>query len=173
MDNDFDYVFSNFGIFFPQDDAAAIRETCRVLKPGGQAGFTTWKKISWWPEVAVPAMKAAFPEAPSLPDVKSLILKGYDDASIIEEKMKAGGFTDVNVHDYEFPPGVDADRFGEACGMLVALALGRLWSKEDVEKYGAPLKTIAALTKYLKGNFEGGTWNGKMTANIVLARKAN
>lgn len=148
-----------------------MKETLRVLRPGGQAGFTTWKQIAWWP-MAIAAMKAAFPEAPAMPPVERLILKGYDKPSVIEEKLKESGFEDISIHEYEFSLGLDSDRFGTASGTLAAMATSKLWSKEDIEKYGTPPKMIGAIKDYLNSNFEGGVWDGKMPANIVTARKA-
>lgn len=117
------------------------------------------------------AIKTAYPEAPALPPVQSLILKGYDKSSVIEQKLKDSGFVDVSIHQFEFALGLDSDRFGEAAGTLAAFATSRIWSKEDVEKYGTPPKMIGAMRDYLNKNYEGGVWDGKMPANVVFGKK--
>lgn len=149
---------------------AGLKETFRVLKPGGQAGLTSWKSLSWWQMIQA-ALNEAYPGAPALPDAIKLVSKGYDRASLIEERCAAAGFTDVRIHEYEVSIDQDAERFGEATGMLVAGVAGRLWSKEDVEKYGTPPKIIEAITRYLNANYEGGRWGGKIVANIAIASK--
>jgi ubiquinone/menaquinone biosynthesis C-methylase UbiE len=150
---------------------AALRETLRVLKPGGQAAFTTWKSLSWW-AMATSAMSAACPDAPALPPIESIITKGYDKQTVINEKLGEVGFEQVSVEEFSFSPSIDADRFGEACGSLMAMVISRLWDKEDVEKYGSPPKVIEVITTYLASNCNGGIWDGKLLANIVLARRA-
>ena len=45
-DVSFDRVIANFALLHLADPARACAEACRVLKPGGRFGFTTWAKIS-------------------------------------------------------------------------------------------------------------------------------
>jgi SAM-dependent methyltransferase len=50
-DGSFDTVVSNFGIHHVPDAVRALSEACRVLRPGGRIGFTSW---------AVPAANIAW-----------------------------------------------------------------------------------------------------------------
>jgi SAM-dependent methyltransferase len=50
-DNRFDAVVSSFGLHHAPNPIAALREACRVLRPGGRLAFATWtepaKNIAW------------------------------------------------------------------------------------------------------------------------------
>ncbi|MEE2998150.1 MAG: class I SAM-dependent methyltransferase, partial [Pseudomonadota bacterium] len=41
-DNVFDCITCRFGLMFIENNAVAAREACRVLKPGGRAGYMVW-----------------------------------------------------------------------------------------------------------------------------------
>jgi ubiquinone/menaquinone biosynthesis C-methylase UbiE len=169
-DESFDYIFSNFGIFFHPDDEKTLSETYRTLKSGGMAGFTSWKSIAWWPSVAVPAISKYMPDAPALPpNVNIFPAKGWTEVSSIPPKLEKAGFQDVQVSEYAFTPDVEAEEFAEATAVLVKVVMQRLWSKEDVEKYGGNVEEV--LLRYLKENYEGGKWNGQMVALITVGRK--
>jgi len=45
MDEMFDAITCNFGIFYFPNQVKAIREMCRVLKPGGELVFSTYGEI--------------------------------------------------------------------------------------------------------------------------------
>ena len=169
-DNTFSHVFNNFGIFFCADDAAAISETRRILKPSGIAGFTSWKAIKWWESLAMPALEAFIPEAPALPSPNTVFpARGWSDPSAIPEMLEKGGFKDVYVSEYTFTPDVGPEEFAEATGVLVQVITKRLWSEEDNKKYGDQIEP--ALLRYLKESFPNGRWNGQMVAIVSTGRK--
>lgn len=166
----FDYVFNNFGIFFHPDENATLTETLRVLKPNGTAGLTSWKAIAWWAEVADPALAQYLPEAPKLPAPGGLFpTKGWNDPEAIPAKLEQAGFRDVKVSEYKFKPKVEAKPFAQATGFLVRSIAKRVWSEDVYGKFGADIE--AALVQYLKANYEGGIWDGDMTAIITLGSK--
>ena len=170
-DNTFTHVFNNFGIFFCAHDAAAISETLRTLKPGGIAGFTSWKAIKWWESVAIPALAAFIPEAPALPSPNTVFpARGWSDPNAIPEKLEKGGFKDVNVSEYTFTPDVGPQEFSEAMAVLVQVITKRLWSEEENKKYGDQIEP--ALFRFLNENFPNGRWNEQMVAIISIGRKA-
>lgn len=169
-DDSFTHVFNNFGIFFCKDDEKALTETYRILRPGGTAGFTSWKVIAWWDSVARPAVKHFIPDGPELPHPGAVFPgRGWSDASAIPEKLTKAGFKEIDVSEYSFTPDVEAAEFAEAMAVLVKVITGRLWSEEDNEKFGPQIEP--ALLKYLETNFEGGKWDGKMLALISIGKK--
>jgi ubiquinone/menaquinone biosynthesis C-methylase UbiE len=169
-DNTFSHVFNGFGIFFCADDGAAISETSRILKPGGIAGFTSWKKITWWQTLAMPALAAFIPDAPALPSPQTVFpARGWSDPDAIPARLEKGGFKDVNISEYSFTPDVPAEEFAEATAVLVQVITKRLWSEDDNKKYGDQIEL--ALLRYLKENFPNGRWNGQMIALISIGRK--
>lgn len=169
-DNTFTHIFNAFGIFFCPDDGAAISETYRILRPGGIAGFTTWKAIRWWENLAMPALAAFIPDAPALPSPQTVFpARGWSDTSAIPERLEKGGFKDVEISEYTFTPNVEAEEFAEATAVLVKVITNRLWSQEDDRTYGEQIEP--ALLQYLKENYPSGKWNGQMTAIISIGRK--
>lgn len=164
------HVFSNFGIFFCQDDEKALREAYRVLKPGGTVGFTTWKTIAWWSEIAQPAIAQYIPGAPALPSPGQLFPpRGWSDPDAIPSKLENAGFWDVRVTEYSFTPDVEAEEFAEAAGSLVKVVTKKLWSEEQNVEFAGRVEP--ALLRYLRENYNDGKWDGKMTVIITLAQK--
>lgn len=47
QNNVFDVAFNSLAIFAYPDPVKGVRELHRVLKPGGVAAFTTWKRVGW------------------------------------------------------------------------------------------------------------------------------
>ena len=169
-DGSFDYVYSNFGVFFHPNDEKTLAETYRVLKSGGVAGFTSWKSIAWWPSVAVPAVKTLLPDAPALPPTVAIFpAKGWTETSSIPPKLEQAGFRDVQVSDYAFTPEVEAEEFAEATAVLVKVVMKRLWNEEDSAKFEARIEEV--VLKYLKDNFKDGKWDGQMVAIVTTGRK--
>jgi ubiquinone/menaquinone biosynthesis C-methylase UbiE len=169
-DATFDYVFNNFGVFFHPDENATLAEILRVLKPSGTAGLTSWKAIAWWAEVADPALATYLPEAPKLPAPGGLFpTKGWNDPEAIPSKLEQAGFRDVKVSEYKFKPKVEAEPFAQATGFLVQSIAKRVWSEDIYGKFGGQIE--GALVQYLKAKYEGGVWDGDMTAIITLGSK--
>jgi ubiquinone/menaquinone biosynthesis C-methylase UbiE len=169
-DATFDYVFNNFGVFFHPDENATLTESLRVLKPNGTAGLTSWKAIAWWAEVADPALATHLPEAPKLPAPGGLFpTKGWNDPEAIPAKLEQAGFRDVKVSEYKFKPKVEAEPFAQATGFLVQSIAKRVWSEDVYGKFGGQIE--GALLQYLKAKYEGGVWDGDMTAIITLGSK--
>jgi ubiquinone/menaquinone biosynthesis C-methylase UbiE len=169
-DATFDYVFNNFGVFFHPDENATLTETLRVLKPNGTAGLTSWKAIAWWAEVADPALATYLPDAPKLPAPGGLFpTKGWNDPEAIPAKLEQAGFRDVKVSEYKFKPRVEAEPFAQATGFLVQSIAKRVWSEDVYGKFGGQIE--AALVQYSKANYEGGIWDGDMTAIVTLGSK--
>jgi ubiquinone/menaquinone biosynthesis C-methylase UbiE len=169
-DTTFDYVFNNFGIFFHPDENATLTETLRVLRSNGIAGLTSWKAIAWWAEVADPALAKYLPEAPKLPAPGGLFpTKGWNDPTAIPAKLQQAGFRDVRVSEYKFKPRVEAEPFAQATGFLVRSIAKRVWSEDVYGKFGGQIER--ALVQYLKAKYEGGVWDGDMTAIITLGSK--
>lgn len=162
------HVFTNFGIFFSPNDADALLQIRRVLKPDGLAGFTSWKQIAWWP-MAQEALKKSLPDAPPLPGAASLFVNGWNDAAQARSKMEQAEFRDVTVEEFSFQPQVGAEEFGEATAELVKIITLRAWDADAREKFAAGIKE--AITSHLKETYKDGIWDGYMTALITLGRK--
>ena len=155
------HVTNAFGVFFSADDDAVLRETLRLLIPGGVAGFTSWKSIGWWADVA--------PHMPlPLPSPESLFPAKWNDADVVREKMVRAGFSDVEVTEYVFRPEVSVEEFAEATAVLVKTIARRVWPEEDFVRYGPGIE--GRIVDCIKDKYEK-TWNGVMTALITIGRK--
>ncbi|KAM3416332.1 hypothetical protein BST61_g7937 [Cercospora zeina] len=166
----FDFIFSNFGVFFAPNDEAVLKETLRMLKPGGTAGFTSWHKISWWDEILLPAMEQYLPGAPALPHPADLFpSEGWMEEENVRAKLESAGFGDVSAEICAFTPDIKAEEFARACAHLVKVVVRRAWEEEDRQRFGGDL-VETALLDYSNSQF-GGKWNGKMKAILAFGRK--
>ena len=166
----FTHVFNNFAIFFLPDDSQALAEIHRILKPSGQAGFTSWKSIAWWTEVTEPALAQHLPEAPKLPNPSNLFgTSGWSDVDAIRAKLEKSDFHDVKVSEYEFAPMIEAAPFAQATALLVRSIARRVWSENDFGQFEDRIED--AMLSYMTKDFENGVWDGKMTAIVALGSK--
>ncbi|CAF9920627.1 MAG: hypothetical protein GOMPHAMPRED_002094 [Gomphillus americanus] len=159
----FTHITNSFGVFFSADDNVVLKETHRLLVPGGIAGFTSWKSIGWWADVA-PHMPLPLPSHP-----ESLFPAKWNEADVIREKMTRAGFGGVDVTEYSFRPQVLVKEFAEATAVLVKTIARRVWSEEDFARYGPGIE--GRIVDCIKDRYEN-TWDGVMTALITVGRKS-
>lgn len=166
----FTHVLSSFGIFFSPDDGKVLSETLRLLQPNGVAGFTSWKYLGWWHDIAIPVLEKDFRDAPSLPHPSNVFpSKGWEDPEQVRGKMEAAGLKNVEVDELSFTPETEAESFAAACAFLVKGMAARLWPKEVNEKYAEQIQP--AFARFLREKYEGGRWTGKMVALVATGRK--
>lgn len=165
----FDFIFNNFGVFFHPADALTLSETLRALKDGGVAGFASWRKIAWWTEVALPALRAAYPDASALPEsVVAFPAQGWTDGDAVAGKLEGAGFEGVRVEEFAFRPRVEAEEFAAAMAVLVKVVMGRVWGQE-AGRFEEGVERV--LLEYLRENWEDGVWDGEMVALVSVGRK--
>jgi ubiquinone/menaquinone biosynthesis C-methylase UbiE len=102
-DGSFDLIVCQFGVMFFPEKAAAMREARRVLAPGGRYLFNVWDSLEHNP---IPAavqrvLDERFPANP--PRFLAQTPYGWSDAAVLEEFVKAGGFTRVTHERVLFP----------------------------------------------------------------------
>ncbi|OQO07836.1 hypothetical protein B0A48_06627 [Cryoendolithus antarcticus] len=169
-DASFTHVFANFGILFSFEDGKALSETYRVLQTDGTAGFTTWKGIKWWADLAKPAFAKYLPDAPGLPAPEDIFPSpGWKDPNLILKKMDQAGFVDVKVTEFHFAPKVVPEEFCEATAALVKLIAKRAWSEADFRRYAGELE--GAMLRCYQDDFGEGKKQVRMTALITIGKK--
>jgi SAM-dependent methyltransferase len=119
-DASFDAVLCREGLMLVIEPVAAVRETHRVLVPGGRAVFAVWgprERNPWlWLLLDAVSSRLGIPvPPPGMPDPFSLSGDGS-----LEELLSAAGFTDVGVRQVATPMG--ASSFEEWWSIVPALA---------------------------------------------------
>jgi SAM-dependent methyltransferase len=91
-DASFDAVVCQFGVMFFPDRPAAIRETHRVLRPGGFFIFNVWDEIrhNEFAETVTGALELLFPDNP--PRFLARTPHGYHNLWDIQGDLSKGGF---------------------------------------------------------------------------------
>ena len=105
-DGTFDLVFAHGVVQYTPDGAALVRECRRVLKPGGEAIFQVYNRISWLNALSkVMKVPLEHEDAPVLEDTARRVpamLTGFRDVRIVEERFPVksrlhGGWKGVRV----------------------------------------------------------------------------
>lgn len=94
-----DAVVSRFGYMLVPDPALALRETRRVLRPGGTLAFATWApaKRNPWATAYGPVLIERGLQAPPAPGEPGPFALGEPDQ--IDELVRRAGFQQVEVED--------------------------------------------------------------------------
>jgi SAM-dependent methyltransferase len=96
-DGSFDVVVCQFGVMFFPDKPGAIRESRRVLRPGGHFLFNVWEGVDENSIVAalLNGLRRWRPDQPSWFMERTPC--GYCDPALIRADLAAGGFSDCQI----------------------------------------------------------------------------
>ena len=101
-DNTFDIVTCCYGFMFPQDKDQALRESYRVLKPGGKLVATTWNRVRIMEKVRA-IMEQVLETPPPPPPINPLSLA---EPGLFESMVTRAGYSatnlDITTHVYPF-----------------------------------------------------------------------
>ncbi|KAJ9284827.1 hypothetical protein DTO021C3_7573 [Paecilomyces variotii] len=152
----YSHVFAAFVIMALPDPFAAIKESFRILKPGGTFAFSTWIKSGWFSDLrdAVATIPGNLP-FPSQKEFLAAIGKGHwDDEAWIASCLREHGFEDVSVKPIQETVVVDNhDQFITMLSSMIPLITSRFWSedqKQAHEKDIAPVMRTYLENKYGK-----------------------
>lgn len=104
-DNSFDVVTACYGYMFPDDKARALRETHRVLKPGGKLIATYWLEMQMLPLLGE-VMTAVLGQTPPPPPQNPLSLK---EPGVFEDMLVTAGFETPTVMESSYPFNIGTD----------------------------------------------------------------
>ena len=91
VDNSFDAVLTNFGIFFFPDPVAGAKQIYRTLKPGGTAATTLWKTFGFKPILWEVQERVK----PANPLTELPLMEPWCDPKKLEKVLTDGGFKSV------------------------------------------------------------------------------
>lgn len=94
-----DAVVSRFGYMLVPDPALALRETRRVLRPGGTLAFATWapaKRNPWATAYGPPLIERGLQEPPAPGEPGQFAL---GEPERIDDLVRSAGFADVEVEE--------------------------------------------------------------------------
>jgi ubiquinone/menaquinone biosynthesis C-methylase UbiE len=93
--NEFDLVFSMFGLMFFPDRLQGFSECFRVLKPGGQIIVSSWAPIAQSPAMTMMfgALRAAKPDLPAPQEN----INSLENQATFKHELQQAGFTNISV----------------------------------------------------------------------------
>ncbi|KAK4699559.1 E3 ubiquitin-protein ligase listerin, partial [Phenoliferia sp. Uapishka_3] len=151
INDQFDYVLTNFQLQFLPKPELSILESHRVLKPGGKLGFTVWVKPGW-----VKPLQTVDPTIVIPP----LLTTEWNQPSFLGMKLMELGFKDVQIEELDFTvPFESVKRFMHFLRSQMAFML--------VNGNGERLETFL-LDKYGDGAFAFDGWVALAVSGTVV-----
>lgn len=165
-DGSVDIATCCYGYMFPTDKSLALKETYRVLKPGGVLVATTWDRMDLL-SISCDVMEAVLGEPPPTHPLNPMSLS---EPGLFEKLVLDAGFTGVEqtTSTYPFDFGTDKD---------FHLRLGTIMVKEKIDSFGeegwrkAKEAFWANIGKYTEKAFDGSLVLPQNTFRLTVARK--
>lgn len=159
----FDAVASGFGIMFPPDPLAALKEARRVLHGGGTLLASVWDRIEENPHALVNAqvVESLFPDDPQM---KFRTPYALADTAQLRRLLEAAGFADIRIEVLRKPiAGIDAHQL--ATGQIRGTPRSALIAQKGMDLDVVIGKIAAALRQA-----GGDPYSGHAQGLIVVAR---
>ncbi|KAF5686245.1 s-adenosyl-L-methionine-dependent methyltransferase [Fusarium circinatum] len=171
----FSHVTMNFFMHIIPDPAAVLRDTIRILQPGGLVTFSVPHANNGHGGGWVPDLRSALESPPfqtSFPNPMPVALHGkqeWAEPEGIEAELVRHGFVDIKIETVDsIHPVANAEGFLASFGMMAKWIINTYWTLEQKEQYGDDFYKI--LVEHLRLKHGGKGWDLKSTAILVTAR---
>ena len=166
-DDSFDVVVCQFGIMFFPDKRRALRESARVLRPGGHLLFNTWDCVERndFTAALLVGLNQAFPDDP--PTFFTRVPHGYFDVASVRTDVIAGGF-EID----EMTTVTLESRAPSAADVAAGFCLGtpiRMFIRER----GDLDETTQIVARTMTTQLGEGPISGRLSAHVVTAHRRN
>lgn len=161
----FGAVVSGFGMMFPPDRLAALREARRVLRDGGDLFLSVWDRIEENPHALANAqvVESLFPDDPAM---KFRTPYSLGDTVLLRQLLKDAGFAEPRVEVLRKPfSGIDPHRL--ATGQILGTPRSALIAQKGMDLHTVISQVAGALRKA-----GGDPYAGYAQGLVVAARAA-
>ncbi|HLK31982.1 MAG TPA: class I SAM-dependent methyltransferase [Terriglobales bacterium] len=163
-DSSFDLVTSRFGVMFFDDIVGAMRESCRVLRPGGRIALLVWGPIEQPYFLTTVAVVLRHVPGPMLPPGAPDMFR-FSRPRSLSAALRQAGFNRVNEHTVTVPwpwPGTPQEAWQHFREITVPFR--SLLASIPPEKAGqVDAEVIAAIGRYYDGT------QVNFTVDVILA----
>ncbi|KAI4602444.1 hypothetical protein KJ359_009688 [Pestalotiopsis sp. 9143b] len=165
----FSHVTISLGLHvIPQPDLV-LKDTTRILQPGGVLAFNTMSKdnAGWVPDVR--SAFATLPFDTAMPDPLPMTTNGHAewaDPERIEQKLAEHGFQNIRVETIQHIQHIEsAEHFAEIFAMMISWMVDTYWTPEQKEEHQGSLKK--RVEEHLKEKHASKGWD--LTWTMILA----
>ena len=165
--NEFDAVVCQFGIMFLPDKEVAMRETLRVLRPGGFFLFNTWSSLAENPATRVTheTLLQIYRSDPPLFYEKTPF--GYHDAGATEQNLRNAGFGEIR-HEVVSFPSRSASAVDAASGLVLGTPIFPAIKERSDPRVD---EAVSAVAEALRRAIGDEPFETVMSAQVWQARK--
>nr|AOC84391.1 OxaG [Penicillium oxalicum] len=155
---------------FP-DTYAALKDSLRILRPGGTLTISTWQKTEWLGvlEAAVKTIPTRLP-FPTTKEFMSCMNPGWDDENYVRGRLEEAGFVHVYSTTISKEFQISTADLYKIAAPVIPIIVSKWWTTEQKEAHEHEI--LPALAKHLEATYgETGLVPQKWTAVFAKGEK--